>query len=266
MTKPKRPGAKILTIDVETSPLESWTWGTWKQDVGVDQIKTEWTILSVAAKWLGSKKVYYADTGGRGAAHVRDDKVLMPLIWKLLDEANIVVAQNGVAFDVRKMNARLIEHGYGPPSDFKVIDTMLVARKQFAFTSQKLKWTSSHLTNSPKDEHKHFPGFQLWVECLKDTPKAWREMRKYNIRDIRATEEVYLRLRPWMDQHPSVTLYRDTDAHLCPRCGSDKLERHGIRVLAQGTYQRYHCTACGGMSRGKQLLRELPIRKKQLVA
>jgi hypothetical protein len=34
-------GPKIATLDIETCPLESYTWGLWKQNVGLNQIKTE---------------------------------------------------------------------------------------------------------------------------------------------------------------------------------------------------------------------------------
>lgn len=258
----KKP--RILVIDIETSPLESWTWGIWDQNVGLEQIKTEWTILSYAAKWLGEKAILYADTGGRGADLVRDDKPLMGKIWALLDEADIVIAQNGKRFDVRKMNARLIMHGFGPPSPYRVIDTMLVAKKYFAFTSQKLAWTSKYLTDSPKSEHKKFPGFELWVECLKDNPAAWAEMKKYNKQDIRSTEKVYLRQRPWIESHPNLGVYNPEDRPLCPKCGSDKLHVGGgnrISVKQQGVYKRYVCQKCGGWARGKVM--QLPLEKRR---
>ena len=101
-------------------------------------MKVDWTIFSYAAKFLGEKKIYYGDTSGRGKKKVRDDKALVGEIRDLLDEADIVIAQNGKRFDIRKINARLIQHGYAPPQPFRVIDTMLVAKKYFAFTSQKL--------------------------------------------------------------------------------------------------------------------------------
>lgn len=255
----------ILTIDIESAPIEAYVWGLWDQNVGLDFIKTEWSILSYAAKWLGEKKIYYGDTSGRGAGKVRDDKKLVGEIRDLLDGADIVVAQNGKRFDVRKINARLIEHGYGPPAPFRVVDTLIVAKKHFAFTSQKLAWTSKHLTDAPKSEHKKFPGFELWVECLKDNPKAWAEMKKYNIQDVVSTEKVYLKLRPWIDNHPNVGAYEPSTDPVCPKCGSDKLQRRGTSVLQQGRYPRYQCQNCAGWSRGKELLMELAVRKAQLV-
>ena len=254
---------KILIIDIETSPLEAWCWGLWDQNIGLDFIKTEWTILSFAAKWLGEKAVIYADTGGRGADKVRYDKPLMGKIWALLDEADIIVAQNGKRFDVRKMNARLIQHDLPPPSPYRVIDTMIVAKKYFAFTSQKLAWTSKYLTDVPKEEHKEFPGFELWVECLKDNPRAWKVMRRYNKRDIVSTEEVYLRMRPWIENHPNLGVYDEGDRPLCPKCGSaEVIGRNGWRsIKQQGTYKRYQCKKCGGWSRGK--LMQLPLEKRR---
>ncbi len=254
---------KILVIDIETSPLEAWCWGLWDQNIGLDFIKTEWSILSFAAKWLGKKQIIYADTGGRGARKVRDDKPLMKTIHALLCEADIVIAQNGKRFDVRKMNARLAAHDFGPPSPYRVIDTMIVAKKYFAFTSQKLAWTSKYLTDIPKEEHKEFPGFELWTECLQDNPKAWRVMKRYNIRDILSTEQVYLKLRPWIENHPNLGVYDERDRPLCPKCGSDKVELGGTRhsVKQQGSYRRYRCTSCGGWARGKVM--QLPLEKRR---
>lgn len=256
--------AKILTFDVETSPIEAYVWGIWDVNVPVDFIKTDWTILSWAAKWLGNGKVMYQDAGGRGAKKVRDDKPILKGVRDLLDEADIVVAQNGKRFDVKKVNARLIEHGIAPPSPYRVVDTLLVARKYFAFTSQKLAWTSQLLTDAPKDKHKKFPGFELWQECLKDNPAAWAEMKKYNIQDVRTTEKVYLKLRPWIEQHPNLGVYDDNERPICPKCGSDRVIKSGgrrVSIKQQGVYTRYVCQNCGGWARGKVM--QLPLGKRR---
>lgn len=255
---------KVLVIDIETAPLESYTWGIFDQNVGLDQIKTEWSILSYAAKWVGKRKVTYADTGGRGPGKVRDDKLLMADIWELLNDTDLVVAQNGNRFDIKKINSRLLMHGYGPYSPIRVVDTLSVAKKHFGFTSNKLAWLSKHLTNTKKSEHKKFPGFELWTECLKDNPAAWREMRKYNIQDVVATEQLYLRQRPWITSHPNQGAYTQAP-HACPKCGSTSQQKRGESVTQQGRYQRYQCTACGGWSRGKHLLLTQNVRKSLLV-
>ena len=198
---------RTLIIDIETSPIEGYVWGTWKQNLSVDQIKTDWSILSYAAKWAGESKVFYNDTGGRGVKKVRDDSILLPEIWRLLDEARYIVAQNGNAFDVKKINWRLAECGFRPYSQIRVYDTLLASRRLFKATSHKLAWISEKLTDTPKSAHKQFPGWDLWLECLKDNPKAWTEMKKYNIQDIRATEKVWNRQRPWVHNRAMLGTY-----------------------------------------------------------
>lgn len=253
--------AKILLLDIETAPLESYTWGLWDQNVGLNQIKTEWSILSYAAKWLGNSKVIYEDTGGRGADKVRDDKHLLKAVWELLDETDIVVAQNGRRFDVKKINARMVMAGMKPYSPIRIVDTLEAAKKYFAFTSNKLEWASDHLTTQKKLDHREFPGFELWKECLADNPKAWAVMKKYNKRDVTGLEEYYLRIRPWIANHPNMGAYSEIAEHLCTNCGSAHVQARGYAIYQQGKYRRYQCRDCGKWSRGKTI--ELPLKKRK---
>jgi len=257
----KLSSPKILVLDIETAQFDVRTWGLWDQNIGLNQIQKETSILSYAAKWLGQKPIMYADTSGRGAEQTRNDWNLLDQLWHLLDAADIVVAQNGVAFDVKRVNARLVASGFGPYSPIRIIDTRLVAKRHFAFSSNKLEWMAKWLTGEPKDDHKKYPGMELWDECLRDNPDAWKYMKKYNIKDTILCEKVYLALRPWMDQHPNLGAYTLDQAMVCPKCGSKKLEARGTRSLQQGMYQRYQCQKCLGWSRGKVML--LPIAKRR---
>lgn len=246
------PQPRIVTLDIETAPLEAYCWGLWEQNLGLEMVATDWTILSFSAKWLGEKKVIYADTGGRGKKHVRDDRALLAQLWDILDNADIVVAQNGAAFDLKRINSRLITAGFRPYSPIRVIDTMLVAKKTFGFTSNKLAHLTSKLTKTKKLQHKRFPGFALWAACLQDNPKAWAEMKRYNIADTLATEELYLKFRPWVDGHPNVAVYSDSEEVQCPKCGGTKLQRRGFARTQTGQYPRFQCKECGGWARGRQ--------------
>ena len=252
---------KILTLDIETAPIEAYVWSLWKQNVGLNQITTEWSLLSYAAKWLHKERVVYKDN--RLQEDPRDDAGLMEDLWNLLNDADIVVAQNGLKFDLRKIRARFVLLGYPPFSPVKVVDTMLEARKAFAFTSNKLEWLSAALTDEPKQKHKKFPGFELWSECLKHNRAAWNEMRAYNIVDVKGTEKVYLRIRPWIQGHPNITLYDDADAMRCPCCGSAQLEQDGYAYTQVGQYYRYVCE-CGAWSRSRYTINSLAKRKNTL--
>lgn len=256
--------AKILTIDIETFPISALVWGLFDQNIGIEQIETEWSIASYAAKWLGKREMIYADTSGRGPGKVRDDKPLMKGLWNLLDEADLIVAQNGKRFDVKKINARLVEHGFGPYSPIRVIDTLVVSKKTFGFTSNKMAWTGKHIAKRPKLEHRRFPGIELWKECLKDNPKAWRDMKTYNCEDVRVCEQKYKVLRPWISNHPNLGVYiKGHDRPLCPHCGSARMivDKHRLLAKQQGAYVQYKCGDCGSYARGKTM--QLPLEKRR---
>lgn len=246
MTEPN-----IITLDVETAPLEVYCWKLWELNIGLNQIVTEWSILSFAVKRLGSRYVEYHDN--RTQKNVRDDYELMQRLWQILDEADIVIAQNGKQFDLKRINARFAMLDFPPPSPVRVVDTVLEARRVFGFTSNKLEWLSKHLTTTKKQQHRKFPGFELWTECLKRNPEAWEEMRTYNIADVQATEELYLKLRPWIDRHPNVAAYNLEDASpACPRCGSKDVQSRGSAYTSSGVFKRLRCNKCFGWSRTRE--------------
>lgn len=257
----KLPRAKIAIGDIETAPIVGNTWGLFDQTVGLNQIDKEWTILSFSWKPLGGsrKEVIYMDTFDKDDP--RDDYDLCFKLGQLLDEYDFLIAQNGKRFDLRKIRARLIMHKLPPPSPIRVIDTMLMARQVASFTSNKLEWLSSHLTDVPKESHKDFPGFELWKEFLAGNHKARAAMKRYNIRDIDATEQVYLRLRPWVSDHPNINVYHDDDGMLCNRCSSPNLEKRGYAYTNVGQYHRYRCNDCGGWQRSRFTLNSIKSRK-----
>ena len=144
--------------------------------------------------------------------------------------------------------------GMKPFSPIRQVDTCEIARRVFGFTSNRLAWLSKHLTKTVKSSHKEFPGFSLWQEVLLDNPRAWAQMKSYNIQDTIATEELYLKLRPWAENQPNVGVYSESEAVVCPKCGSDKLQRRGTSVTQIGKFIRFQCQGCGGWSRSRQMI------------
>jgi hypothetical protein len=252
---PKRSGPRVLFIDIETAPVLAYVWSLWDQNVALNQIKSDWSILSFAAKWLDdpASKVIYHDVSKR--RDLADDTDLCLRMWKLLNEADIVVAQNGEQFDRKKINARLAIHGFKPPAPYSMFDTLKLAKRVFGFTSNKLEYLSQKLNRKHRKlKHARFAGFDLWRECLARNPKAWAEMRKYNVADILALEELYRKMAPWDTSSTlNFSRYRNDLAHVC-RCGSNKLERRGYAVTAAGRYQRFQCVDCGAWTRGGENL------------
>lgn len=257
----KNNGPKILLLDIETAPILAYCWGLWDQTMALNQIKTDWHVLSWAAKWLDSNEMMYMDQ--RKAKNIEDDKITLEGIWKLLNEAEIVVTQNGDRFDLKKLNARFILNGMQPPSSFKSIDTLKLARKYFGFTSNKLEYLSKKLNvKYKKQDHKKFPGFELWKECLAGNIEAWKEMEKYNRYDVLSLEEVYKKLIPW-GSPVNFNVYHDTENSVCS-CGGADFRKNGFCYSKSGKYQRYECKQCGSelkdSGKGKNLLSKEKIK------
>ena len=246
----KKTGPKVLIFDIETAPILGYVWRLWEQNVSLNMIHTDWYVLSWSAKWLGDSpsKTMYMDQ--RNARDIENDKAILHHLWKLLDEADIVITQNGKSFDQKKLNARFVIHGFQPPSSYKHIDTKLIAQKHFGFTSNKLEYMTDKLcTKYKKLKSAKFQGFELWKQCLAGNVEAWDEMKKYNMYDVLSLEELYTKLIPW-DSSINFDLYRDSKEYIC-KCGSKEFKKQGWFYTNVGKYQRYRCKSCGAESRDR---------------
>lgn len=258
-------GAKILLADVETTPVEVSTYGLFDQNIPLNAINEEWSIYSGAFKWLGETSVQYHDTFAQ--ANRRDDRALCQVIWGLLNEADIVIAHNGKAFDMKKMRARMLMHGLPPPAPVRVYDTLLTARRVAKLTSNKLAWLSKYLASQTKLDHSEFPGVTLALEFLRGNGKAQRVNRQYNVRDITTLEDVYLALRPYDNAHPNLGVYaEDPDKPTCPRCASQDMKEDGLHHTNVSVYQRFRCNSCGSWSRGRKAINTKQHRAAQLAS
>lgn len=249
---------RVLLFDIETAPNKLMGWSLWNQNFGLNQIQNEWFLLSFASKWLGEEDVYYTDM--RGIVHTEDDTHILDELWKLFDEADIIIGQNSKAFDVKKMNARWIMNGYQPPSPYKQIDTLDIAKRNFSFTSRKLEYMTDKICENKKLTHSKFAGFELWKECLLDNPEAWQEMEDYNRMDVVSLEELYLKMAAWDDKHVNLNLYTDISEHVC-RCGSKRIKEDGFAYTGVSKFQQYRCLDCGATTRGRDNLFSKEKRK-----
>lgn len=239
---------RVLLFDIETAPNKFHGWGMFNQNFGLNQLVNEWFVLSYAAKWLGEDEVLYEDM--RGKVSTEDDTHLLDSLWKMFNEADIIIGQNSKSFDVKKLNARWIMNGYQPPSPYKQIDTLDIAKRKFAFTSRKLEHMTNLLCDNKKLTHGKFAGFELWRECMIDNPEAWEEMEDYNRMDVVSLEELYLKMAAWDDKHVNFNLYSDTPHQVC-RCGSTSLKEDGFAYTGVSKFQQYRCLDCGATTRGR---------------
>lgn len=255
--------AKILVFDIETAPITAYTWGLFDQNIGLNQIKSDWHLLAWAAKWYGdpASKTMYMDN--RNSKNVQDDKKLVQGLADLLNQADIIITQNGDKFDVKKLNARAILNGIPPIKPCMSTDILKEGRKVFKFTSHKLEYIADKLNKKYKKlKHEEYPGFELWSAILAGDQKAWKVMQKYTIHDVLSTEEAYTILQGWIRTQPLSHGYEDA-AMRC-KCGSKNLIKKGYAWTDAGKYQIYRCMDCGKWPRAASNLLSMEKRAATL--
>lgn len=235
---------KILVFDIETSPMISYHWGHWQQNIYLDQVIQNQIVLTWSAKWLYADDVLSDKVTSKEAIN-NDDKRVVGSLWKLLNEADITIAHYGDKYDTPWMNSRFVIHGFPPPNVVTTIDTKKVASKTFRFASNKLDALAGYFGMEGKIK----TDFDLWKGCMNGDQKSIDDMNTYCDQDVRVLEEVYLKLRPFIKAHPNVGLYLESDEPVCAACGSENMKvESNDYYTPTGRYSVYRCN-CGALSR-----------------
>jgi len=244
-TKKLAKQPRVLFFDIETMAKKAYVWGDFEQNI-IDTAE-EWFMLSYAYKWKEDTTVKVRalpDYPTTYKANSHDDSALVNELWKLFNEADIIIAHNGRQFDIKKSNARFIKHGLRPPSPYKIVDTKEVAKRYFRFDSNRLDALADYFGIGRKIQT---GGFQLWLDCQAGIKSAWAKMKKYNIHDIFLLEKVYYRMLPYMDNHPNIAMLQG-NLHACPNCGSMDIVLEGTRQTRTKVMQQFRCKKCGSWS------------------
>jgi hypothetical protein len=239
-----------LFIDIETAPILMASWSMRSPDASAVWVERDTYLLMASYKWAHEKTVKTACLPDfpRYKRNKYDDSALCGVLHRLMDEADIICAHNGDSFDIKKINSRLIVNGFGPPSPYKTIDTLKIARRVFKFDSNKLDNICRYLKLGRKIPT---TGAALWRGCVNGEPAAVRTMRSYCKHDTELLVGAYELLRPWAANHPNLTIW--TDQSGCPVCKSVRVQRRGVMVRTNVKRHRYHCQDCGHWFAGKKL-------------
>lgn len=246
---------KVLLIDIETTPLQVHCWGTWKQRIGYEQVINDWFMLSYSAKWLFDSKVHSSVLTPQEAIN-KDDSRITKELWMLFDKADILIGHNIWGFDLPKAQTRFLLNKLAPPSPFQVIDTLKVAQKNFRFASNKLDYIGQLMLN----DRKIHTEYQLWLRCLDGDPDALKDMLVYNQKDVLLLEEAYVFLRPYIKNHPNMSIYQESHEPSCPNCGSTDIDECGHYTTSVNRYLAFRCKNCGAICRSRKS--DIPLKCK----
>lgn len=181
-------GMKTLFLDIETTPMQVYTWGLFDQNISINQIIKSTEMLCFGARWLGEKKVIFK------SVHHDGKKAMLEDLHKIMDEADVLVGWNSAGFDHKHINREFLENGMKPPSPVKDLDLMSITKSNFLFPSNKLDYVAQKLGVGSKVKHS---GFTLWIKCMENDAKSWKEMKAYQIQDVNLLVDLYDILVPW---------------------------------------------------------------------
>lgn len=246
---------KVLLFDIEATPLTVKTWHTGKQRISFDQIMEEWFLLSYSGKWLFDSKVFGSVLTPDEVLH-KDDFRITKEIWRYFDQADVIIAHNGNGFDIPKSQTRFLAHKLAPPSPFQTIDTLLIARKNFRLSSNKLDYIGQLMLN----ERKLHTEYSLWLRCLEGDPQALSDMLTYNKQDVLLLEDIYVLLRPWVKNHPNMGIFMEAHEPSCPNCGSTDIKECGYYTTSVNRFLAFRCNSCGAVCRSRKS--DVPLKCK----
>lgn len=213
------------------------------------------SIICFGYKVLGEKKAHCIsawDYPKRWKKDVNDDYDIVRASYEVLKDADGIVTHNGKRFDFKFLNSRLVKYGLKPLHKVPHIDTCSVAKSNLFLFNNRLNTVAKHLGCETKMEN---GGWELWERVLRREVKAQKTMAAYCKQDVRVTEEVFLKLRPFANSIPNYNLFvngkqeKVNDGRgVCPSCGSEHINKFGLKRTKTRAYQRYQCQDCGAVS------------------
>jgi hypothetical protein len=254
-----KEGARVLLYDVETSPALSYTFGRHKQFISQDGVYKEggW-IICASYRWLGEKDNYVIYSKS-DIANAEDIGVVTKL-WELYNEADAVIAHNALQFDHKMLQGRVMINGLPPLPSVKVVDTLVMAKKNFRLPNNKLDSLSEILGIGRKVQHS---GIKLWVDVLAGNEEALETMLDYCQHDTDLLHEVYMRLRSFgTASNFNASHYYKDNKERCNICGSTDIELTGrVTHTDVSTFAEVRCNSCGGIHRKREVLNTKEKRK-----
>jgi uncharacterized protein YprB with RNaseH-like and TPR domain len=216
--------ARILFFDIETTHL--------KADFG--------TMIAFGYKWADEDEAHVlAITDYRGyTKDLTDDSKLVAAAAKLLTSADIWVSYFGKGFDVKFINAKMLEHGLPVLPNTPHVDLFYTVKSNLALSRKSLANVSEFL----QFENSKTPVTgRMWRKAMVGNKEAIQYVVDHCKSDVLILEEAYLKLRPLVRLHPRVEGWLP-----CRVCGSTKLQRRGnVVTVTKGKKYRVRCNNCG---------------------
>lgn len=145
------------------------------------------------------RKIFRADEyepWGRGER--ANDKPLLAAILAYMEDLDILIAHNGLNFDLPFLRTRAVVHGLPPVNFQKIIDPVKLARLHFRFPGNSLV-SISHVIGTQAEKTPLRP--ETWQRAtMNGDADAMEEIVTHCIADVDVLEEICWKLRGYVKQ------------------------------------------------------------------
>lgn len=197
-------GLKLMTLDSETSHAIARTFYIGR-DVSLQhrQVKVPNKVITIQYKWAHEPKAKFLEwtkVSNRfdDARNFDDSKMITEFLTNILPQADIVLTQNGDAFDLKVLNERAKELHLPIMVQKPSMDILKLSRKSFKSLSHKLDYRSSQQGLGGKitmvDDD--------WVDVEEKGVPVSRKMAPYGLKDVMDTESLMWKELPYYKDLP----------------------------------------------------------------
>ncbi len=172
--------AKAVILDIETTSLEA--------DGGI--------VVGVGLAPEKGKSEYFQ------VKRSRDEASVLSRLAQRLQVHDVLVTWNGRSFDIPFLTTRLLKNGLDPRpiSSKRHVDLNEVVKSRLRLTFTYLDHVCDFLGIAKKKGPMGMDVPQLYVRALEGDTKALGVIRDHCLDDLQATRNVYLRLKPLVEQ------------------------------------------------------------------
>lgn len=230
--------ARILIFDIEATALNA-SFGH---------------VLAFGYKYLDAKRAHVLSIEDfpTRKGEEPDARLLRRIHEILTNEADVVVTYYGKEYDRKFLNTRMLMVGLTPlpPLSSEHVDLYFTQRANLKLHSGRLQGLSEAL-GCPMS--KTPVRADVWRQAMRGDKKALAYVIEHCRLDVLILEWAYLKLRPFVRQHPPVV----DDPEACRVCGSDKWRSNGFRFRMGARQRRLQCQGCGAWTyqnaKGRQI-------------
>lgn len=127
-----------------------------------------------------------------------NDGPLLRAILSWMEDIDIIIAHNGLKFDLPFLRTRAVVHGLPPVNFQKIIDPVQLARQHFRFPGNSLQ-SISHVIGTQNEKTPLRP--DTWAKAaLNGDPHCMEEIVTHCVADVDVLEEVCWKIRGYVRQ------------------------------------------------------------------